>query len=198
MLFNRRDFENIFNQEYFPQLRQLNLSSNLFNSFSIFGQCRLLESVDLQKNAIDSFVNLSPEKQLGLVGLTVTNLPQNLRSLDLSSNQIRDLHGLQAANLQSLTYLSLKNNLVAKIENLENLKSLKVLDLSQNRIRQIDASFIYPSSSFPVGTAVTTLLLNENLLRTLNNVQKCQALISLMAENSRFQDFSDIEKIVLL
>ncbi len=56
----------------------------------------------------------------------------------MSFNCLKDLNGIQYANLSRLTMLKLNNNELSKIEFLDNLKNLKDLDLSCNKIRQID------------------------------------------------------------
>jgi Leucine-rich repeat (LRR) protein len=49
------------------------------------------------------------------------------------------MHGLEYANLKKLKTFNLSHNEIVKIEHLDNLKSLRDLDLSSNRIKQFDA-----------------------------------------------------------
>ncbi len=58
--------------------------------------------------------------------------------LDLSYNTLRDLMGLQTAPPKKLRHLNLSNNELTKLEGLEHLRALVELDISRNRIRQID------------------------------------------------------------
>ena len=58
--------------------------------------------------------------------------------LDCSYNNLHDLYGLQYSPLKDLKILNVSNNEIVKVDFLEKLKSLRELDLSKNRIRQIE------------------------------------------------------------
>jgi len=62
------------------------------------------------------------------------NLAVNLRSLNLHANNLNRIDGSALAGLRSLTELNLSSNQIDKIEGLESLSSLQVLDLSANKV----------------------------------------------------------------
>ena len=62
----------------------------------------------------------------------------SLQFLDVSNNQLQYLYGLQYSPLKELKILHASNNDIVKIEHLEKLRQLRELDLSKNKIRQID------------------------------------------------------------
>jgi hypothetical protein len=51
-----RDFDDIFNENYFPKLKQLNLSKNLFQNLKIFGEMKKLEILIMSSNKIDTLM----------------------------------------------------------------------------------------------------------------------------------------------
>ena len=72
---NPRDFDDIFNDSYFPNLRQLNLNKNMFQNVKIFGEMKKLETLILSQNKIELLYTTSNAEQLqGLNGLQVINL----------------------------------------------------------------------------------------------------------------------------
>ena len=61
----------------------------------------------------------------------------------MSGNCLYYLYGLQAGSLKELKILNSSSNEITKIEYLEKLKSLRQLDLSKNKIRQIEPNSFY-------------------------------------------------------
>ncbi len=58
--------------------------------------------------------------------------------MDVSFNNLHDLYGLQYSPLKELKILNVSNNDIVKVDFLEKLRQLRELDLSKNRVRQID------------------------------------------------------------
>ena len=63
---------------------------------------------------------------------------QALEVLDVSYNNLHDLYGLQFAPFDHLKILNAASNDIVKIDHIEKLRELRELDLSKNRIRQIE------------------------------------------------------------
>jgi len=131
-----RDFEDMFDQSQCPNLRELNLSNNQMSSLRGFGNLPQLKILKLRDNRIETlFVKHGSDDRGARRGLY--GMP-NLEFLDVSSNQLQYLYGLQYSSLKELKIFHASNNEIVKIEHLEKLRQLRELDLSKNRIRQID------------------------------------------------------------
>ena len=106
----------------------------------IFGLFFLCGSLSLQGNPI-LFPELNLERaicqSLGVSreNLTKKELQDNLRSLDASSLEIRDLTGLEHAT--NLEILVLRDNHIEDLSPISDLAHLRKLDLSSNRIRNL-------------------------------------------------------------
>ena len=72
---------------------------------------------------------------------------------------------------------------------LEKLKALRELDLSKNRIRQLDAT------SFSNFHVITCLRLEDNGLRNLQNVEKLDRLQSLFVSGNRIPEFWEVDRL---
>jgi Leucine-rich repeat (LRR) protein len=71
------------------------------------------------------------------------------------------------------------DNEIVKIEHLEKLKQLRELDLSKNRIRQID-----PNSFFS-HHVILCLRLDDNSLKSIANVERLEKLQTLYLTGNR-------------
>jgi Leucine-rich repeat (LRR) protein len=131
-----RDFEDMFDNSTCPLLRELNLSNNQMSSLRGFGHLPQLQILKLRENKLETlFCKPGPEDRnfkRGLFGMP------SLQFLDVSNNQLQYLYGLQYSPLKELKILHASNNDIVKIEHLEKLRQLRELDLSKNKIRQID------------------------------------------------------------
>ncbi|KAL5273457.1 Tl.2 family protein [Megaselia abdita] len=98
--------------------KQKHISKNLFKNN---GQLKYLE---LYSNEIDT--------------IDQEALPSSLESLDISKNNIKDIHGI-FTNLVSLEKLLLFNNKIETIkeDTFKSLQNLKVLDISHNKIKSL-------------------------------------------------------------
>ena len=102
-----------------------------------------------------------------------------LELLDVTQNQLQYLYGLQYSPLKELKMLFAANNEIVKIEHLEKLRQLRELDLSKNRIRQIDMN------SFHHFHVIVCLRLDDNGLRSLANIEKLEKLQTLFVSGNR-------------
>lgn len=180
-----RDFDDMFDDTKFPNLRELNLSHNSLVTLKGFGYLPKLKILTVSANKLETLIT-SPNDDgypKGLLGLT------GLEVLDISYNNITDLYGLNFAPLKDLKILNASNNNITKLEYIDHLKDLREVDLSNNRIRQLD------SSSFSTSQQIACLRMEENGLRTLNHLDKLEKLQFLFLHSNRIADFWDIEKL---
>lgn len=67
-----KDFEDIFNENYFPNLEELNLSGNYFTGIKMLGFLPKLKIIVLNSNKIESlFINNDINSKIGLNGCQV-------------------------------------------------------------------------------------------------------------------------------
>ena len=115
-----RDFEDMFDQSQCPNLRELNLSNNQMSSLRGFGNLPMLKILKLRDNRLETlFVKIAPDERGNRRGLY--GMP-NLEFLDVSSNQLQYLYGLQYTPLKELKIFHASNNEIVKIEHLEKLR----------------------------------------------------------------------------
>ena len=85
-----RDFDKMFDRDFCPNLRELNLSHNFFASLRGFGYLPHLRILRIKQNRIESLFCKPNEDGYprGLFGL------HGLEVLDVSSNSLNDLYGI--------------------------------------------------------------------------------------------------------
>lgn len=180
-----RDFDDMFDESKFPNLRELNISNNSMVTLRGFGYLPKLKILTVSANKLETLVwtpndDGYPKGLLGLTGLEV---------LDISYNAITDLYGLNFAPMKELKILNASNNNISKLEHIDHLKDLREVDLSNNRIRQFD------SNSFSTNHQIACLRIEENGLKTLTHIDKLEKLQFLFLHSNRIGDFYDIEKL---
>lgn len=174
----------MFNHRTFPHLGELNLSNNEFTSVKMLGFLPGLKILILQSNRIETlYYNTDPGIQKGLNGC------QNLDILDLSKNCLKDFNGLQFCKLGELKILKASQNELSKIDNLDNLKQLKELDVNHNKIKQFDIN------SFEARNPIKCLKIDDNGLKNFNNIQKLVRLQHLFANSNRISEFHDVDRL---
>ncbi|XP_028414468.1 leucine-rich repeat and guanylate kinase domain-containing protein-like isoform X2 [Dendronephthya gigantea] len=123
-------------------LVKLDVSHNQLPTLLDFYPPKNLIEVNFSHNVIDELPDLSKHCHLVTLILDYNNIEEInglshcycLKKLSMVNNNIQRISGL--SNLP-LTHLNLSHNSVKKIENLDTLKYLKVLDLSCNYIRSL-------------------------------------------------------------
>lgn len=104
--------------ENFPALLKINLSHQYITSFFLeAGNARLLEEIYLEDNNLTNF---------RIIGSRI-----HLKKIDLSRNQLAEIPRT-INQITALRILNLSNNNIQKLEGLENLKYLRVLNLGDN------------------------------------------------------------------
>ncbi|KAM5173153.1 leucine-rich repeat and guanylate kinase domain-containing protein [Mantella aurantiaca] len=158
------DISNLSCVSYMPYLTELDASSNKLSTYFDFLPPKNLMVVNLSFNQITDMKDLSVHKVLttlilnnnniqeisGLekcISLTHVNLAHNaishicdfgnlpIKTLNLASNQIRKISGLES--LKTLQSLDLSSNQLSSLEGLEGLELLQTLNLQDNEICQI-------------------------------------------------------------
>ena len=181
-----KDEINLFNKELYPKLTKLNISRNIFKSFSIFGKLPYLVELNLNYNL---FTEIFPKKAKIINGSGIFGLP-NLESLELAGNQISNLNGIQF--FKKLKILILRENSLSKIDCINNMEYLTFLDVSFNKLRNCDRSSIGMLPSLQV------FLCDNNYLKNINGFDKFYSIQSLSFENNKIPDYNSLEKLSTL
>ncbi|KYN38613.1 Leucine-rich repeats and immunoglobulin-like domains protein 3 [Trachymyrmex septentrionalis] len=140
------------------EMQYLSLTRNLISEISsdAFSDTSRLLKLDLSGNKIaditkGTFNNTMMISNLSLADNILVTVPDVcsimfLKNLDLSGNRISAVFsGTFCINLRTLEYLHLSNNVITTIETraFRSLQSLKYLDLSGNRLKQLPAHWVY-------------------------------------------------------
>ncbi|KAG5318957.1 LRC15 protein, partial [Pseudoatta argentina] len=140
------------------EMQYLSLARNLISEITsdAFSDTSRLLKLDLSGNKITDITKGTFNKTMMINNLSLANnslvtVPDVcsiifLRNLDLSENRITAVFsGTFCINLRTLEYLHLSNNVITTIETraFRNLLSLKYLDLSGNRLKQLPAHWVY-------------------------------------------------------
>ena len=181
-----KDELNLFNKELYPKLSKLNLSRNIFKSFSIFGKLPYLIELNLNYNL---FTEIFPKKSKIINGKGIFGLP-NLESLELAGNQLINLNGIQF--FKKLKILILRENSLAKIDCINHMEFLTFLDVSSNKLRNCDKSTIGILPSLQV------FLCDNNYLKNINGFERFFSVQSISFENNKIPDYNSLEKLSTL
>ena len=178
-----KDENNLFNKELYPKLSKLNLSRNIFKTFSIFGKLPYLVELNLNYNL---FTEIFPKKSKLINGQGIFGLP-NLESLELAGNQIVNLNGIQF--FKKLKILVLRENSLSKIDSINHMEYLTFLDVSFNKLRTCDRTVLGNLPSLQV------FLCDNNYLKNINGFEKFYSIQSISFENNKIPDYNSIEKL---
>lgn len=178
----------------YGNVKYLDLSNNNITDITSVGNLTLLESVFLNNNKLtvfkDALASLDNLKELGLgnCGLTFTQInsisfvnKSNITYLDLSSTSVNLNSVTQFTNLKSLILENANLNNGADISELNKLKSLTYLDISNNDLNTSDLCV--------QNNGVLSFKLDASELRNLS---------TLCLGGNSFSDLPDISKFVYL
>ncbi|KFM59381.1 Protein toll, partial [Stegodyphus mimosarum] len=142
-----------------------------------FSGLYVLNMLSLSHNDInyvhpDAFRNNSAMMEINLAGNRLTSVPsavqslQLLRSLDLSDNQISDIHNASYLGLENLYSLVLSGNKIGNLTKgvFEDLPSLRILSLANNEIHSVE------QSTFDDILYLHALRLDSNFLPDVNGL----------------------------
>ena len=184
-----KDEINLFNKDLYPKLTKLNLSRNIFKTFSIFGKLPYFPYlVELNLN-YNLFTEIFQKKAKLINGQGIFGLP-NLESLEFAGNQLVNLNGIQF--FKKLKILVLRENSLAKIDCINHMEYLTFLDVSFNKLRNCDRTTIGNLPSLQV------FLCDNNYLKNINGFEKFYSIQSISFENNKIPDYNSLEKLASL
>ena len=178
-----KDEVNLFNKDLYPKLAKLNLSRNIFKTFSIFGKLPYLVELNLNYNL---FTEIFQKKAKLINGQGIFGLP-NLESLEFAGNQLVNLNGIQF--FKKLKILVLRENSLSKIDSINHMEFLTFLDVSFNKLRTCDRTTI---GSLP---SLQVFLCDNNYLKNINGFEKFYSIQSISFENNKIPDYNSLEKL---
>jgi len=181
-----KDEVNLFNKDLYPKLTKLNLSRNIFKTFSIFGKLPYLVELNLNYNL---FTEIFQKKTKLISGQGIFGLP-NLESLEFAGNQLVNLNGIQF--FKKLKILVLRENSLSKIDSINHMEYLTFLDVSFNKLRTCDRTTIGNLPSLQV------FLCDNNYLKNINGFEKFYSIQSISFENNKIPDYNSLEKLASL
>ena len=178
-----KDEANLFSKELYPKLTKLNLSRNIFKTFSIFGRLPFLVELNLNFNL---FTEIFPKKAKLISGKGIFGIP-NLETLEIAGNQLINLNGIQF--FKKLKILNLRENSLSKIDCINHMEYLSFLDVSFNKLRNCDKTGIgiLPSLKY--------FLCDNNYLKNINGFEKFYLAHTMSFENNKIPDYNSLEKL---
>ncbi|GMH35388.1 hypothetical protein BSKO_03256 [Bryopsis sp. KO-2023] len=158
-------------------LRKLSLRQNLIENADVvddFQSKNCLEDLELRDNQFQTLPVL-------------TGFP-SLKRLEISYNEIRSMSDISRLGSTSLMELYLASNKITKIEGLELLSTLEILELGSNRIRTIES----------IGhlTRLTQLWLGRNRITEIQNLASLTMLRQLSLQSNRLETMQGLEACV--
>ncbi|KAI5082015.1 hypothetical protein GOP47_0001758 [Adiantum capillus-veneris] len=188
-------------------LRELDLTANRLATLDCrFASLSSLYKLSLRQNLLSdeslsplpSWTSLSGLQELVLRDNKLTKLPNveiftNLRVFDVSFNEVTSLKGLSNAS-SNLRELYVSKNEVVKMEELEHLHSLELLELGSNKLRVME--------NLHTMVKLKELWLGRNRIRTVN-LCGLNSLVKISLQSNRltsilgFQDCVCLEELYL-
>ncbi len=110
--------------------------------------------------------------------------------LDMVNNMLVDLNGIQM--LKNLKNSNFKENSISKIDYFDGLPNLQFLDLTSNKIRNVEKSNIGLLPSLKM------LILDNNYIKNANPFKKISSLNYISFENNKIPEISFIERLAFL
>ena len=153
-----------------------------------------LEELDLSNNEISQMGDMSVHKYLKRLNLNNNSIVRiegleknsNLEILHLNHNNIEEIHNLDNLNL---TELYLFGNNIRYVFGLDKLPKLRVLDLSRNKIKKWDLSWILNIYNLFRIKGLKDLILLRKLFLSDNQISKIGSLNYLES----LDDLSDLD-----
>lgn len=201
-----------------PKLESLYLSSNQINNIEAVGFLKNLNFLDLNNNSVS---DISPVKNLRLTYLylhqnniesipDLSALAESLSELDLSTNKITNIEGLEKLGRLSILNLSqnqirqikgltgltklkeliLAENIIEKIEGLETLEALELFDIFLNKISVIEG--------LDKNINLKTLGLSSNNISELINISHLTQLKTLYLAHNQIEDITELQGLTNL
>jgi len=182
-------------------VKEIDLTNCKLTKIEAIEHCTRLERLILRQNlvaAVENLGTLSALSHLDLYLNALTTIERDafrgnprLRFLDLSFNEIRELGCLQPEQLPELRELYLIANKIRELsENVGRLGKLEVLELGDNRLRNIEF----------VGNLVTlrSLWLGKNKITEIENINTLVNLRVLSLQSNRLTRISGLSGLTSL
>ncbi|PSS00577.1 hypothetical protein BD289DRAFT_29323 [Coniella lustricola] len=172
-------------------VRELHVSHNMLSSLTAWDRLSNLQFVDVSNNEIKSlaaFQNLIHLRDLvanntGLVNLDGIKYHETLLTLRARGNKIQELD-FDGTTLERLTALDLEGNELVRIANLHELSSLSHLNLSGNKLVELEIDAVIP---------LKTLMISDNRLKRLD-VSAMPRLQILYADRNKLTTVHGLER----
>lgn len=161
-----------------PNLTHLIFRSHLIKKMEGIRDFRHLEVLELYDNQVESLDELGDDTEEPNVGETI-------KTLDMSYNVIRSMEEVRFC--PNLVQLYLANNKIKVISGLENLTSLKKIDLGANRIRKMEAK------QFENLVNLEELWLGKNKIEMIEGVSNLKSLRRLDVQSNRLLSVENLE-----
>lgn len=173
--------------ELTPTLQTLCLTNNRLKKIEHLEPCINITELVLRQNTITVVEGLQTLRNLVDLDLymnAITRVPSdafshnpNLQKLDLSFNQLRTLESFPSRNLANLRELYLIGNKIKKIVPLPGMPQLKMLELGDNRIRDIE--------NLDELANLEELWLGRNKIAAIRNIESLHNLRKLSLQSNR-------------
>lgn len=183
------------------QLKKLSLRQNLFDDAGIeaitkWDSISGLQELVLRDNRLTKIPDVSIFKNLLVFDVSFNEIPSlnglskvsdTLKELYVSKNEVTKIEELD--HLQSLEILELGSNRLRVMENLQNLKNLQELWLGRNRIKAVNLCGL---------TCIRKLSLQSNRLTSMAGLQGCVALEELYLSHNGITRMEGLSTLVNL
>lgn len=180
--------ESIEGLQYCPNLRELDLRSNMVSDISQLSDLNQLEILLLNENPVDDISDLSGMPSLIELNLSKTDV-ENLSPLsDLTTLEVLFLWGMgisdisAVSSLSNLNFISFGNNLISDISPLKDLVALDTVWLDANEITDIEPLV----QNAGIGEGDEVRLQNNPL-----NTDSCQEFLPLLEDRGVDVLYSD-------
>ncbi|ODV60674.1 L domain-like protein [Ascoidea rubescens DSM 1968] len=167
---NNNNILQLENLNFLPNLNSLNLSNNKIVNFENLNALSNLKNLNLFNNSIQLIqFNTDPN--------SISNNFLSLKYLDLSKNKIKKIININLCkNLKSLNlYSNQLSDLSSNIKNLNSLNSLSVLNLSYNKIKSLNHTFLNGFNNLKLLNLKSNLITKFEI-KAYNSLLKLQKL----------------------
>lgn len=169
----------------------LDASDNLIRDLENISALKSLKILDLGYNLITKipYFKIDTLEELYMMANDIFKIENiefpSLKKLDLANNEIKILENIFSAELEEI-YLGAND--INKIADMNHLKSLTILDLQYNKLKELDCALL-PKS-------IEVLLLQENKdLKFIRNLGRLKDLRILGIKNTRVSGIQKREEL---
>ncbi|KAI0981923.1 hypothetical protein GJ496_007451 [Pomphorhynchus laevis] len=158
-----------------------------------FDGIKTLQEIDLAK--LTNLINVSMNNMSLMLfpssrGSKIS-IPSNLRSLQLSYNNISDIN-VQEHFINNINYLNLSQNLLTKFPGTLKSKSMNILDISHNMLETL------PGWMLKMMPELNQLIVNNNRIQKISKKFLCQSGRNLSIVNLEYNQITDFPMCALI